>query len=225
MRIYVQNVSTVLDNDTLLDALPAFRRQTYHVREWWRTSVEDLIFGAPPVPDAWQIIVADDSDQAGALGYHDFTPGGRPVAYVFAKTDRDNGYDWQVTLSHELCEMIVDPWISATMQTADARFHAVELCDPVEDESYGYSIHVEGHSPVLVSDFVTPNWFIPGAPSRYSYRQHATKPLEVLTGGYAYYWENGQWLSEDHLGQKSTPEEFAKAHPGKTRLAQYARAR
>lgn len=225
MRIYVENVSTMLTDAEVVDALPAFRRQTYHVREWWRTSVEDIIFGKPPVEDAWQIVIADDSDQAGALGYHDFTPGGRPIAYVFAKTDQQYGASWTVTLSHELCEMIADPWISAAMQATNTRFYALELCDPVEDDSLGYTIKVPGHQPVLVSNFVTPNWFVPGSPKAYDYKGDCTKPLQVLSGGYAYYYENGQWQSIDNFQKVRSVEEFAKIEPSKTRLRLYARDR
>lgn len=227
MRIYVINESTVLKDEEVLDALPAFRCQTYHVREWWRTAVESLIFGKPPVDDAWQIVIADDSDQAGALGYHDFTPGGRPIAYVFAKTDLENGYSWTVTLSHEMCEMIMDPWISAIMQTSNTEAYALELCDPVEADSLGYEITVKDHKPVLVSDFVTPNWFVPGSPGVYDHRGHLKEPGEILAGGYAYVLDltNGQWNSLDSKGERLTPEEFKAAHPEKTRLAMYARNR
>lgn len=221
MRVYVENISTAVSNDELLDALPAFRRQTYHVREWWRTSLEDLIFGPAPVDEAWQIIVSDDADQAGALGYHDFTPGGRPISYVFAKTAKDAGYSWTVTFSHELVEMIADPWISATMQTDYSQFYALELGDPVEADKLGYTIKVKGHNPVLVSDFVTPNWFVPGSPGTYDHLGHCTKPLEVLDGGYAYVWDDGEWYSEDHLGHRKT----AKEAPERHRLQLYARRR
>ena len=221
MRIYVKNISTVLTDAQVLNVLPAMRRQTYHVREWWRTSLEDLIFGDPPVPEAWQIIVADDSDQAGALGYHDFTPGGRPISYVFAKTAMENGYAWTVTFSHEMVEMIADPWISALMQTGETQFHALELGDPVEADDFGYKITIHDHPPVLVSDFVTPNWFVPGAPGPYyDHRGHCVKPLEVLEGGYAYIYDNG-WFAEDHLGNRKTAEEA----PERQRLQLYARNR
>jgi hypothetical protein len=220
MRIYVSNVSTVLTDAEVLDVLPAMRRQTYHVQEWWRTAVEQLIFDPTPVPDAWQIVIADDSDQAGALGYHDYTPNGRPISYVFAKTDQQYGYSWTVTLSHELVEMIADPWISALMQTGDARFHALELGDPVEADELGYLIHVIGHPPVLVSDFVTPNWFVPGSTGVFDHRGHCTEPLQILEGGYAYIWEGG-WYAVDAEGKRSTAEEL----PERTRLKQYSRPR
>jgi len=224
MRVYVTNDSTALSDKEVLDALPALRRQTYHVREYWRSSIEDLIFGEPPVDEAWQIKIVDDADQQGALGYHDFTPGGRPIAYVFAKTSEDNGISWTSVFSHEACEMILDPWISNGFQVSATQWYATELCDPVEAQSYTITakngIHVE------VSNFVLPNWFVPGAPANYDWLGSCTKPLEVLDGGYAYYWDaKGGWQSIDHLDKTMSAEEFAKAHPDKKRLSLYARER
>lgn len=218
------NKSTVLTDDDVLDALPAFRRQTYHVREWWGSMVETLIFGEPPVEDAWQIIITDDADQAGVLGYHNFTPGGRPIAYVFAGVAKQYGLSWTITLSHELCEMIIDPWISAAFQTDNTTFYAAELCDPVESDDLGYTITAKDKEPVLVSDFVLPNWFIPGSPGQYDYKGHCTYPLEILEGGYAYVYDGG-WFAEDHNGKRTTAEAFSKEHPDKTRLNLYNRDR
>jgi hypothetical protein len=51
----------------------------------------------------------------------------------------------------------------------------------VEDDQYGYEI-----GGVLVSDFVTPNWFgHQHAVGSIDLQKHATKAFEVLTGGYA----------------------------------------
>lgn len=196
MNIYVTNDSTVLTNAEVQAALPAFQRQCWHVRYWWGAWARLLFVGTPPVSDSWQINILDDSDMAGALGYHDYTPGGRPVSKVFAKTDQQYGLSWTVTFSHELCEMLVDPWISTAMQTDNNRFYALELGDPVEADALGYTITTKNAKPVLVSDFVLPNWFIPGSPGKYDYRGHCTEPLEVLKGGYAQYFENG-WHQVD----------------------------
>lgn len=224
MRIYVVNESTVLTDAEVLNAMPAFTRQTYHVREWWGTTIETLIFGKPPVKDAWQIIIADDADQAGYLGYHDFTPGGRPIAYVYAKTTKDAGLSWTITTSHEMLEMMLDPWITEMMQVNDTQAYALELCDPCESDKFGYQIYAHNLPPVLVSDFVLPNWFIPGSPGQYDYKGHITKPLQILEGGYAYVWEDSTWSALDRH-EFYTVEEFNQRHPGKTRLSRYARDR
>lgn len=137
-----------------------------------------------PIPaDAWQLVVFDDSDVAGALGYHDLTSTGMPLAKVFVKTSVDNSLAWSVTMSHELLEMLVDPYVNlaAFLQTANTRgiLVAYEVGDPVEDDTLGYAIN-----SVLVSDFVLPAYFVPGAPGPYDYCGHITQPLQLIPGGY-----------------------------------------
>lgn len=222
MNIYIKNVSTVLDDIDIKCLHAPLIIYTRHIRTWWGSMQPGIFFGDPVPMNAWQIIIADDSDQAGALGYHYVTPDGRPISYVFAKTDLDYGYDWQVTLTHELAEMLLDPYVMRCEQTADARFHALELCDPVETDSLAYKITAGGYN-LTASNFITPYWFVPEAKGQYDMRGACTNPLQVLSGGYAYYWENGQWYSEDHFGRKYTVEEFADAQPNKTRLSKYAR--
>jgi len=39
----------------------------------------------------WWVVVLDNSDQAGALGYHDLTSAGLPISKVFAGTDKQYG--------------------------------------------------------------------------------------------------------------------------------------
>ena len=227
MNIYIKNVSTVLDDPEVRATHAPLIMYSRHIRSFWG-SMQPGIFYLLPNEDApakaWQIIIADDSDQAGALGYHDVTPDGRPISYVFAKTDLQYGYDWQITLTHEFAEMMLDPFIMRCEQTGNNRFHALELCDPCEADELGYLINAGGFI-MKVSDFITPYWFVPGATGIFDYCGHIKKPLEVLDGGYAYYWEDGQWYSEDHLGRKQTVEEYTTENPHKTRLAMYARER
>jgi hypothetical protein len=218
MNIYITNVSTVLTDAQVKGWFPALRIYSHHIRSYWRSAEEVLIFGKPPTPVAWQIIVADDSDQAGALGYHDYAPGGRPYGYVFAKTDLDAGYSVTVTLSHEVAEMIMDPYVQRSEQTGNLRFHALELGDPVEADELGYEI-----DGVLVSDFITPAWFVPGHPGPiFDHRRHCSAPLQVLPGGYAYIWDpTTGWQGFDHAGKARRPREL----PDRTRLQRYARDR
>jgi hypothetical protein len=222
MNLYLVNESTVIPDADVAATLAPLTIYSRHIRSWWGSMQPGIFMGAPK-GEAWQIVIADDSDQAGALGYHDMTDGGRPIAYVFAKTGLENGYDWQVTLTHEFAEMLLDPYIRRGEQTADTRWHALELCDPVEADELAYVIQAGGHS-LRCSDFVTPAWFWPWTSGlRYDHLGHTVSALEVLPGGYAYVYEDGDWYAEDHAGAKSTVAEFASAHPEKTRLELYAR--
>jgi len=59
-------------------------------------------------------------------------------------------------LSHELLEMLADPWINWCATGNDSKIYALEVCDAVEADDLGYDI-----DGVRVSDFVTPAWFEP----------------------------------------------------------------
>jgi hypothetical protein len=131
-----------------------------------------------PPAGAWVIALLDSSDVAGALGYHDLTPAGLPLGKVFAGTDRQYGQKVSVTLSHELLEMLSDPWISLTAQADDGRFFAWENCDAVEADGLGYTI-----DGVTVSDFVLPAWFGHGS-GPVDHQGHLSHPLELAPGGY-----------------------------------------
>ncbi len=134
----------------------------------------------------WAMFIMDISDEAGALGYHDLTPDGFPVGKVFAKSDLQYGMSISVTVSHELMEMLLDPYISNTVfvQSSDTTgvLYAYEVADAVEDDSLGYDIN-----GILVSDFVTPAWFEsfrkPNS-VKFSFMGHVNAPFTLAVGGY-----------------------------------------
>lgn len=128
--------------------------------------------------DAWQMIIGDDSDQIDALGYHELSSTGLPLGKVFAKTDKEDGMQWSVTASHELLEMLADPWACLCAQASDGRILAYEPCDAVEAEEFGYQIN-----GVTVSDFVLPSWF-DGSAAPYDYCKHVTSPGQLIKDGY-----------------------------------------
>src|SRR6185437_9607008 len=142
----------------------------------------------PAPPDVWQLVILDNSDQAGDLGYHDTTADGLPLGKVFAKDDIADGCSWSITSSHEILEMLADPNCD---QTADVGAYQVarEVCDPCEDDQFGYEI-----DGVMVSDFVCPAWFMIGSTGPFDYGGHIPAPLQLITGGYESRLQNGQWL-------------------------------
>ncbi len=136
--------------------------------------------------DMYWLVIMDTSDVQGALGYHDLTAFGLPIGKIFAKDDLTNGYHWTVTASHELIEMLADPWLVLSTLTpgssnTSANVVAWELCDACEADGYGYAINGS-----LVSDFVLPSWFdYTASPQvKYDYCGHITAPLQLLSGGY-----------------------------------------
>jgi hypothetical protein len=185
VNIYVINKSTVLKDAQVQRWTPAFDVFADHVREWWPRPVSLVWCHRDKEPElAWKLVFADKSDQADALGYHDFTPDGRPISYMFVADVKDSGGSLTVTATHEIAEMIADPWISENFQITDTRFFAKEICDPCEADEFAYSIKV-GRSPaVKVSDFVLPKWFIPGSTGQFDRNNKIDEPLKILPGGY-----------------------------------------
>ncbi len=202
-NVVVINESSVVQDEVVKGWLPAL--QTQVSRDFagvWGVDAQ-LSFASRtdnPAADAWQLIVLDDSDQAGALGYHDVTSGGLPLGKVFAKTDQHYGNSISVTVSHELLEMLADPSIDMTFQMQDNNGGVVafplEVCDMCEADNYGYDIN-----GVTVSDFGYPRWFDqrpnpPGAEANaLDYGGHLTSTLDpanpvaaILPGGYIGMW-------------------------------------
>jgi hypothetical protein len=184
--VAILNASTVLTDAQLAPVVAACAKQVLNdFGPVWgiAANVTFVPKGSQPPAGAWQLVVLDDSDQAGALGYHDLTKDGLPMGKVFARTDLNNHLSWSVTISHELLEMLGDPDISLTVfdQTTNTAgvLYAYESCDACEDDRYGYEI-----DGVLVSDFVTRSWFTPGLPAPYDFKGHITKALDILPGGY-----------------------------------------
>src|ERR1051326_6400732 len=162
VSIAFENKSSVLTDAEVQAAIPALQHQvSYDFKPYWNEGAR-LVWvpsgSSPPTgAGSWLLSILDDSDQAGALGYHDVTADNTPLMKVFAKTDRDNNLSWTVTASHEILETLADPWINSAWQTSNTEFVALEVGDPVEADELGYTI-----DGVLVSDFILPAWFVSG---------------------------------------------------------------
>ncbi|HLK29019.1 MAG TPA: hypothetical protein VKT28_10565 [Puia sp.] len=128
----------------------------------------------------WPIIIAENIHEPGAAGFHTDK---HHQPYSLVELDDT----WQLTCSHEMCEMLVDPYGnklqsagSQSLKLGKVNF-LVEVCDPCEDASFAYSVN-----GILVSDFYTPNFFDPQAVAgvRYSFTGSITQPCQVLKNGY-----------------------------------------
>lgn len=189
IKIAVINASKILSDNQVQAAVPALQTQVR--RDFlpaWGVDA-DLSFvpkGHHPAAGMWWLSILDNTDQAGALGYHDLTDEGLPLGKVFAATDQQYGLSWTVTASHELLEMLGDPDInlSAFVQTGNntASLYSYEVCDPCEMDEQGYEIN-----GVKLSDFVYPSWFEgfrqPGS-TQFDYQGQIDAPLKLLPGGY-----------------------------------------
>lgn len=190
IKVSVVNQSSVLTDSQIQNVVPALQTQvTRDFAPIWGIDAE-LSFvpkGQTPPADHWWLVVLDNTNQAGALGYHELTPAGLPIGKVFAESDIQYNLSWSVTMSHELLEMLADPDINLTsfIQTSanQGYLYAFEMCDAVEDDQFAYDIN-----GVKVSDFVLPCYFQPSIPptnGKYDFGGYLHQPVPtMLSGGY-----------------------------------------
>jgi hypothetical protein len=159
--------------------------------------------GAYPAAPAgtWTVHIQEQLDQPGALGYHT-DDRHQPLAYVELTAD------WTVTVSHEVLEMLADPWGSRLhsaelpqgvedkyaefgLDSARARVsYLLEVCDPCEGTNYAV-----GGLPL--SDFLLPAWYrtTPRPALAYSQAGGCDKPRQVADGGYVSFGvPSGEWF-------------------------------
>jgi hypothetical protein len=148
----------------------------------------------------WPIIVKEKIGSNDELGFH-LDKHNQPYALVkFAP-------DWTLTVSHELLEMLADPFGNRlvpgpSLDNAHPNnrvSYLVEVCDPCEDSDFAYSIN-----GVVVSDFITPHFHDPDRTTgaRYSFTGAVKKPREILKNGYIS-WEDptlGRWFQLQNFG-------------------------
>jgi len=134
----------------------------------------------------------------------------QPYSQVIA-TPSDS--TWTIDASHEILEMLVDPWgnrmqssvaievVGNKIQDGAGQFeYLVEACDPCEDNSYAYTIN-----GIAVSDFITPHFYDPVTTTgtRYSFTGAVKAPRQILPGGYISWvntvqdeWQQLMWVDE-----------------------------
>jgi hypothetical protein len=214
-EIAVVNRTTILDDVTCKRMVAAVQQQvSADFAPTWGQDAFVAFFSSKEIvpPNWWQMILADDSDQAGTLGYHQVTADDQPTGFVFAKTDAQFGLATSVTLSHEVLEILGDPYVLATAlhQTSDVAgdVYALEICDACEDDKLAYD-----KGGVKVSDFVLPAYFQDGRPGPYSFRNNLSAPFSLAAGGYMSVFKDG-W-HQLNAEQPPTPRQQARVANGK----------
>lgn len=140
----------------------------------------------------WPMIVVDDVPDA--AGFHT-DRNGQPFSLI------EFGDSWSLTASHEMLEMISDPFGNRLVagpsphpEQGRVEF-LVEVADPSEAAEFGYTVN-----GLLVSDFFTQRFYDPIAVDgvRYSFGGHIKKPRQVLRGGYISWREpvSGEWWQQ-----------------------------
>jgi hypothetical protein len=222
------NQSSLVPGNTLDRMAAALQTQAREAASpaWYNLNVNLTVVvaqhspGDPPPPPApagqMDIVLLDDSDVADALGYHDITINGRPYSRVFTRSVLQHGggvldggtigLSVASVASHEVLESVVDPECNAWCSSGD-RLVAFEVCDPVQSQSYS----IDG---VLVSNWVTANWFVSGAPGPWDRLGKLRGPRTIARGGYAI----AASLTHEHqvMAQQDTTPQWRRAsrnHP------------
>jgi hypothetical protein len=170
---------------------------------WEIQATVDVFASLDDVPVAtWPIILEEDIGVEGAAGIHE-DQDGQPFALVTAQDG------WSLTASHELVEMLVDPFgrtLTEGQSTKPGQGRVqflVEPCDPSEAEEFAYLIN-----GITVSDFYTPKFFATqfNPNDRYSHTGAIKRPRQVLRGGYLSWHDpvTDHWFQETFFtGNKS----------------------
>ncbi len=186
-----------------------------HVAPVWGTPAK-LVKATTFLKGAWAIVFLDNADEPGALGYHDLTPDGFPLAKIFVKTTVDDGAKVSVTVSHELVEMLVDPAINMTCDGPNPAYsYAYETADPVEETDFP----IYG---IAMSNFVYPSYFESFRKARSTQFDRlglVTKPFQLLKGGYQSVKKNGSWTEVfgSHAKNKRFAREDRRGHRSESR--------
>ena len=134
------------------------------------------------------IVPTIDGQPAGVVGYHAENWGVVAAQPILANAQTLTG-DWSVssTLSHEVLEMFIDPACNLLAVDGQGSAYSLEVCDPVEAPTYTVN-------NVSVSNFVTPSWCDPQAPTgaRFDKQGQVTAAFTIAAGGYANYVNGGQ---------------------------------
>jgi hypothetical protein len=148
-------------------------------------------------PGYWPILVSDNLPGVEDIGMH-LDQDGQPFALVEVSPS------WSLTASHEVIEMVTDPWGNRTvpggspMEGQGLVDILVEICDPVGGANCAYTVN--GY---LVSDFVTPSYYdpMPAAGVRYSFTGALDGPRQVQEGGYLSWRDpaTGEWWQCDRV--------------------------
>jgi len=232
MLIAILNQSTLVSNADAVTMTEAIASQVrLDAAPIWDRSPAAVVFYTDPsaVPATAHGIALVDTNQnqpEGVLGFHTEDQGGKLWGVVAAKPELDNGGqattgDWSVSsvLSHEVLEMFVDPNCNLWANDGKGSAYSFEVCDPVEAPTYT----VNG---VSVSNFVTPSWFDPLAPSTAQFDKlgQLTAPFSIVKGGYVVYEAAGkeqQKYGDDFPGWRKQMKTGALART-RRRLAQAA---
>jgi len=188
MLIAVINKSSILSNaEVELMTRGVARQAREHAAPTWDLKPPKVVYRdseAATEPGAFKVLIFDDADIAGALGYHSDGPDGLPYGRVFVKITQKYNLPVSTVLSHEVLEIMMDPQANYWADNwNEGLSYALEVADPVESDYY--DVDVDG-TPVKVSNFALPAWFDPAPPAgaKFDWLGKLSKPFTMTDGGY-----------------------------------------
>jgi hypothetical protein len=191
-KIVLADTTGTIDPTVMAAAAEALNVQvTRDLPQFWNVSAT-VSYGPDPnvIPQGvWPVLIVASLDD-GEGGYHQ-TQQSQPYAKVLNTPGSD---EWNIDASHEIVEMLVDPYgsrlqASVAVELVDGQImdvagkleYLVEACDPCEANALAYAI-----DGIMVSDFITPSFYdFAAMPNgRYSFTGAVTAPRQILPGGY-----------------------------------------
>lgn len=187
IALFNQSQDPRLDEAFFTNLAQVLTKQTSDYAKLWQAANVVVFFAKDASEiegDACPLVFRPKSTTPGVLGDH-YTAGGRPIGEVLLEPILGNGgtlvdgsNSLSCTASHEMLEMIGDPYANWWFDMKDGRTEeALELCDRTEADSYV----VDG---VAVSNFLGPRAFGFG-PGPYDQMGLLKTPEEIRPGGYA----------------------------------------
>jgi hypothetical protein len=193
VELFVINASTNprITTPWLEGVCQALEMQLYgHFAPLWQSSGVRVsacgdIAQLPPRNECSPLIIYDDADQAGALGWHTFNArDSRIHGTVFVDPILNNGgtlddgaNSISAVLSHEALEAVADPYVNLyALMGNGTTYEPVEVCDRVQGDCYKLN-------GVSVSNFLGPRAFRDGE-GPYDYLRLMNSPWEIRPGGY-----------------------------------------
>lgn len=135
-------------------------------------------------PSTWRVYLYQELKElgdAGRLGYHRLegdVP--TPVGHVFIGPSERAAEPWSGIVSHEVIEMLGDPWINLEVRRC-LDLWPRELCDAVQGQYYKPPF-IDG---LEVANFVFPEYFIEGAKGPFDQLNTLTAPFSIAPTGYS----------------------------------------
>lgn len=157
-----------------------------------------------PAVECRIVTIVDQLDMPSALGYHD-----DDLGVIFGRILNQGPDNTCVTASHEFREMDFDATCTGwrALDVRGDRQVALEVCDPVQADTYAQSATVGGVTrDMWLSNYVTPRWFDPAGVGPFDRMGRLSAPLTMSDGGYMIVRER----SGDVVNV------FAKTRPGDT---------